>query len=96
VRNEIRNYGRKSTLYRKGARFERPTISQTPGIGERTVVESKIPGLTKMVVPAYYLVADLPPNQNETWGNPMVKLEDERFEVKRVFILEAAQGQELK
>jgi hypothetical protein len=83
--------GVKSTLYRRGARFERPTGSRAPGIGKRTVVESKMPGLTKMVVPAYYFAAYLLPNQNEKRGNPMFRLEEKRLQAIMVFILEAAE-----
>jgi hypothetical protein len=48
--------------------LERQKVSQAPGIGRRTVVESKIPGLTKVVVPAYCFAAELLPSQNEKRG----------------------------
>jgi hypothetical protein len=47
-----------------------------------------------MVVPTCCFAAELPPNQNETRGNPMFNFSDKEEQGKKALILEAARRKE--
>jgi hypothetical protein len=64
------------------------------GPGRRERGGEGLPNHLRIVAFACHLPADLLPNQSETRGNPMLKLEDARLAVNRVFIMEPAISQD--
>jgi hypothetical protein len=66
------------------------------GPGRRERGGEGLPNHLRIVALTYHLAADLLPYQSETRANLNNKLADERLAMSRVFIMEPAQGQNLK